>query len=775
MDMKEFQHRGRVARMGLVLLCVFTLAAAPGCAADEGAPEAAVDWSVFLGRLDPVWERMSSPWWEAPYAGNGEMGVLLRLEGQRALRLDLGSSRVHDHRTQDVWNGVVPNSVEVHTRGRLPIGRFELRTAGTIDANRSTARIDLWNAEVRGELVTDRGTIAWRTLIHADDMAGLLEWTPDEGEAGAQIVFVPEAAVSSRGRPGSMAGWENNPPARVEEAGDAKLCVQDLVAGGQTATAWVEETAAGGERRLWWSIRHTQPGPGARAEAVQTLEDVRGGPSKPWIERHRAWWHAWYPKSFFSLSDPYWEAYYWFQIYKLGSATRGDRSLIDNCGPWYQPSVWSATWWNLNVQLSYSPVFTANRLDLAEAVTGHLARGKENLIRSVDPEYQHDSAGLARQTGPDLLGWAGQPGGRANMERGHDVGHETGNLLWTCHLLYRHWRTGGDEAMARETLFPILRRAVNYHRHFLRVGDDGRLHLPTTHSPEYGNAADANYDLSLLRWGCRTLIELDEELNLSDPLRDEWVRIVEELTPYPENETGFMIGAGVPYAQGHRHWSHLMMIYPLREITVEDGQADRMLRSLSHWHSHPGGLAGYSFTGGAAMSAALGDGARVEHYLTGFKRFIEPGTLYREGGHLPVMETPLHAASALQDTVLQSYEGKLFVFRAVPPSWPEARFHRFLAEDGWEVSGVWSGGAPQWVAIRAGRAGRQTLFVPWQGAVRVETGGGGTCEPLADGAYLLELPAGAWARLVAGDGTDQPLVVEPVSGEPAHVFGLKTR
>jgi alpha-L-fucosidase 2 len=573
-----------------------------------------------------------------------------------------------------------------------------------------------------------------------------------------------------------MAGWKDNPAPRVEEEGAAKVCVQDLIAGGQTATAWVEDAAAAGghlARRLWWSIRHTHPEAGARADAIRTLDGARAGPSEPWIARHRAWWHAWYPKSFFSISDPYWEAYYWFQIYKLASATRGDGPLIDNCGPWYQPSGWSATWWNLNVQLSYSPVFTANRLDLADAVTGHLARGKENLILSVAEKYRHDSAGLARQTGPDLLGWCGEPGGRANMERRHDVGHECGNLLWTCQLLHRHWRTGGDEAMARDTLFPILRRAVNYYRHFLKPGDKGTLHLPPTHSPEYGNAPDANYDLALLRWGCRALMELDTVLKMGDPLREEWARILVELTPYPENDTGFMIGAGVPYANSHRHWSHLMMIYPLREITAEDGHADRIRRSLEHWHSKPGALAGYSWTGGAAMSALLGDGARVERYLTGFKKHVEPGTLYREGGHLPVMETPLHAASALQDTVLQSYQGKLFVFRAVPPSWPEARFHRFLAEDGWEVSGVWSEGAPRWVDIRAGRAGRQTLVVPWKGGVRVETGGGGTCVGTENNAHLLDLPADAWARLIADDWTDKPLAVTPVSNEPANVFGLK--
>ena len=81
----------------------------------------------------------------------------------------------------------------------------------------------------------------------------------------------------------------------------------------------------------------------------------------------------------------------------------------------------------------------------------------QNLTASVDEKYRADSAGLARNTGPDLLGWSGQPGGRPVRERA-DIGMECGNLLWTCHNLYRHYRCSMDERTGKELLFPLLKR-----------------------------------------------------------------------------------------------------------------------------------------------------------------------------------------------------------------------------------------------------------------------------------------------------------------------------
>lgn len=59
---------------------------------------------------------------------------------------------------------------------------------------------------------------------------------------------------------------------------------------------------------------------------------------------HQNWWHDFYRASFLTLSDSRMEAFYWTQIYKLGSATRADKpgptyGVYDHTGPWFLPTA----------------------------------------------------------------------------------------------------------------------------------------------------------------------------------------------------------------------------------------------------------------------------------------------------------------------------------------------------------------------------------------------------------------------------------------------------
>jgi alpha-L-fucosidase 2 len=724
-----------------------------------------VDWEKFLAGHDPLWNRMGKDWWEAPFVGDGELGMMVRLAGEKTLRFDVGSNRVHDHRTEDLWKGKVPDAIEVQNRGRLPIGRFELTTEGIIDPAKSTARIDLWNAEARGELVTDKGSVKWRIFTHATDRVGIIEVEPTGGETGKGLDFASEEAISPRESklPADLRKERtpNPKPYRAGGAGRSGV-VWDLAAGGQTVSTW-RRTG----NRLFWTVEHRFPEKDAAPLASARIAKAAESPFDEWQASHRAWWHQWYGKSFFSFSDPYWESFYWTQIYKMGSATRSDRGLIDNCGPWFQPSGWSATWWNLNVQLSYSPFYGSNRFHEAGALPAHLEKGMANLIASVDEKYREDSAGLARNTGPDLLGWSGQPGGRPIRERA-DIGMECGNLLWTCHNLYRHYRCSMDEKMGKELLFPLLKRAVNYHRHFLTEGKDGRLHLPKTHSPEYGEAEDANYDLALLTWGSKTLLELDLALGMKDPQAPGWQRILEKLTPFPRDKKSYFIGAGMPYEKSHRHWSHLLMIYPLGLVTPEKDGADWIKSNLDHWHSKPGALQGYSFTGGIAMSAILGDGERTQKLLDGFRPFLKPNTLYLEAGTAPVMETPLHCATVLQEMAMRSQNGEIHLFPALSPKWGKTIFRDFTAEGGFRVSAASSESKTRWVVLTSPFVGEVILRAKGITALKREAENV-SVEELGEDRLKLRCQAGG--RMELFDGTT--VIVEPAGKTGENPFGLK--
>ena len=58
------------------------------------------DWKSFMSRQDMTWTRLPQTWYEAPFMGNGSMGSYICKEPEKnAIRVDVGNSMVHDHRT----------------------------------------------------------------------------------------------------------------------------------------------------------------------------------------------------------------------------------------------------------------------------------------------------------------------------------------------------------------------------------------------------------------------------------------------------------------------------------------------------------------------------------------------------------------------------------------------------------------------------------------------------------------------------------------------------
>lgn len=329
-------------------------------------------------------------------------------------------------------------------------------------------------------------------------------------------------------------------------------------------------------------------------------------------------------------------------------------------------------------------------------------------------------------------------------------------------LSYRHTM---DESILRDTLFPLLRKAVNYYLHFLTPGADGRLHLPATFSPEYGvNAPDCNYDLMLLRWGCRTLLDSAKQLGVDDPLTARWQEVLAKLAPYPVDANGFMIGAGVPFAKSHRHYSHMLAVYPLYEVTGATADERALIeKSLAHWVGFEGALQGYTFTGAASMSALLEKGEDALKYLGQLmSRFIQANTMYKESG--PVIETPLSAAQSLHDMVCQSWGGTIRVFPALPAAWRELTVHDFRTQGAFLLSAVREEGRTRWVRLTS-EAGapcivRHSIEGPIE--IRDQRGRPLRYEEVADGTVRIELRKGDSA-LITAEGDRPDLTIRPVT------------
>lgn len=741
--------------------------------AQDPADSPGVDWARALRRFDPEWQRLPKKWNEAPFLGNGEQGTLMVQVDERTLRFDVGCSAAHDHRPF-AEDDLSEKHVEVLNRGRLPIGFLRLEASADVVAG--TAQLSLWDAEATGVFESEQGAIQWRSIVHATEPVIYIEFDAEGDLAESRIRFVAQKALNSRAERAKLIREPAHPPAVAARLEDGvQTSVQNLAHGGQTAVAWkvqrAEETT-----RVWLSVLHSYPEEMALARAVEAVRSASGAETSRWFEAHRDWWHDYYPASFVSTGDSYWDSYYWIQQYKIACATRDSGWIIDNQGPWLQRTAWNATWWNLNAQLSHLGGHQANRRGMVSALGHRLGLNRDALVLNVAEEFRDDSAALGRSvSGWDLLGHAGQPGGREPMDR--NIGRECGNLLWALHCVDMEVRYWADEELRDTTLLPLLVKAVNYYRHFLEKGEDGLWHLPITYSPEYRSARDCTYDLDLLRWGVGRLIEISAEVGWTEeaqPLMGAWRDIHKNLVPVHANESGRMIGSDVALTGGHRHWSHLLAVYPLRTLTPES-DSDRALieKSLIHWRSFDRGIAGYAHTASSCMASMLGDGDQALRYLEQLVPYLHANTFYSEIG-LPVMETPLHGATAIQEMLFQSWGGCLRVFPAVPASWPNAQFGTFRGEGGFLVSARRVEGVTQWVQVEA-TVGGATELLAGIAEPQWSAEGDGAVEELSNGRLALRMKRGCRVRIWPKEAaTPVKFVLESVAQKgPGYRFGLQ--
>ncbi|MER6913399.1 Tat pathway signal sequence domain protein [Streptomyces sp. NPDC000594] len=743
--------------------------APPAPGADTGISAGHDSWRTVLDDADPRWRRIPRTWFEGPFLGNGLLGSGIYAEpgGRNAIRFNVQHSEVQDHR---------PEFGSLFGLARLPIGHFTLEPVGTLTA--VDWRLRLQGAELTGTVTTTAGTLRLRAFIHTTASVLTVEIAPDAGERAFRWVFHPAEAISPRAafRP-LPEGYRANPPATVERHGELSAAVQPLLAGGEHVTAWRERTTRSGRRVLHVAVAHSFPRATARERALRSVRRASAVPYDVLVVPHRVWWDRYYRKSFLSLPDARLQRFHWIQLYKVASAARRDAPVMATCGPWLEPTPWPNTWWNLNVQLEYWLIHGSNHLEL-DAVTRALSEFRDQLTAEVAPAYRADSSGIPRTTDTRLVN-----GGATASGEGYGVGipgrnpptPEVGNLVWALHNVWLSYRHTMDESILRDTLFPLLRRAVTYYLHFLTPGPDGRLHLPKTFSPEYGvDAPDCNYDLMLLRWGCRTLLESAGILGVADPLADRWREVLARLTPYPVDAHGFMIGAGVPFAKSHRHYSHLLAIYPLYEVTGRTAEERELIeRSLKRWVGFEGALQGYTFTGAASISALLGKGEDALRYLEQLMtRFIQPNTLYKESG--PVIETPLSASQSLHDMVCQSWGGVIRVFPALPAVWRDLVVHDFRTQGAFLLSAVREGGRTRWIRLRSEAGAPCAVRHGIEGPLEIRDGRGRPIryEEIGDGTVRLRLARGGTA-LITRVGDRPPLRIRPVEpNAPAPSWGL---
>ncbi|MCK5280047.1 MAG: hypothetical protein KAK04_15945 [Cyclobacteriaceae bacterium] len=696
-----------------------------------------VDWKSFLSRHDLVWEKTPYNYYTAPFLGNGLLGAMFYCPDGENIRLDIGRSDVVEHRDTDDLN-VVDN-------GRLPIGHFKLTMDHEFD--KAVGRLDLFNAEANFEISAFRDKKAnIRTLVFKEYDAILVELeSPDDLQF--RWMFYPDVSIVP-GCDYALTRKHFNPFPEMSNIDGINICVQERDAGGSYTTAWKVIESSDKVTRLLITVQDSYPGHESVEKAVENIKQLSlPGKIEEQISAHRKWWNNFYTKSFISVPHEKMESVYWINQYKFGSMMRENAPVPGNMGPWYKTMRYPGIWWNMDTQSLYSSLHISNQLELASTLSDYIIKMNDALIASVPEKYRYNSAALCRATGPALQGRLTWPGKEFP---------ERSNLTYLCYYLWEYYRMSMDEEYLQKHFFPLLRRSVNYILHEISVDKNGIIHTPYGHSPESITDMDTNYDLSSLKWGCQTLLKINEHLDLRDPLKPKWQEVYDNIR-FPTDENGFSLSANHK-ARPMKHWSHLFQIYPYYLVNWEQLEnRDVILKSIEQWASPKIGKM-WVQTGISSIYSSIRDGEKALEYMN-----VALATSYTSAWSSNFFSNTLHGEKnfnnpewnpcsnvygglnrMLQDMLIQSWGDKIRIFPAVSKEWNDVVFHNLRAEGGFEISAKRKDGKLKWVRIKNNAGGPCLIEAGFEEKFEIT---GGRMKKVDDGIYKIDIKKGEEAIL----------------------------
>ncbi len=329
---------------------------------------------------------------------------------------------------------------------------------------------------------------------------------------------------------------------------------------------------------------------------------------------------------------------------------------------------------------------------------------------------------------------------------------------WLGLHLWEHFEFGGDVDRLRDRTWPVLRGAAEFCAAWLVENEHELTTAPST-SPENhyldpaGRAVAVGVGSTMditLTWELFTcLVAAAEVLELEhDDVVERVTKLLPRL-PFPRTGSGGRLqewAAELPDAEpGHRHVSHLVGLYPGRQLDV-DGTPELAAAARQALLERGDAGTGWSLAWKTALWARLGDGDRAQELLALFLTDVTAdgshgGGVYRNlfCAHPPFqIDGNFGITAAIAEMLLQSHSGELRLLPAVPPAWTCGSVRGLRARGGLIVDLAWDGGELTEVALYGARSPRPVAVRYRDRRVHVEVRPG--ARHVLDGG-LTEVPA----------------------------------
>lgn len=444
---------------------------------------------------------------------------------------------------------------------------------------------------------------------------------------------------------------------------------------------------------------------------------------------HINWWNDYWGRSSLSLPDTLLERQYYLDMYKFGCVTRSNTPPISLQAIWTADNGNLPPWkgdlhHDLNTELSYWPGYASNHLDLTASFTNWLWKVKDENIRWTKQYFGVDGLnvpGVTTISGKPMGGWI-------------QYSMSPTTAAWLSQNFYWQWKYSMDDKFLKEKCRPYFDEVENY---FLKIRKwDSIKHtytIPLSSSPEYhDNSINAwfknysNYDLALIHYLYKKYFEVLYKATGRSPSE---IFVDEGLFPdYNVNETGLTIAPFQNLDESHRHHAHLMAIYPLGLLNVENVEEKEIIDRSLHWLEKKGTRqwTGYSFSWAACIYARARQSDSAISMLQKFASNFcsinsfhlngdQKGGQYSDYTYRPfTLEGNFAFAQGIHELLLQSHNGFIEVFPAVPAAWKDVSFKTLRAEGAFLVSAKKENAVVTEIIVTAEKGGVMSLKFPFK-------------------------------------------------------------